>query len=187
MTDETFFGYQDIGEVGFIEWSLAYTFEWIIECYQAIPVERRYEPLAAGDGAGAGRLTPACSILGHIALNEEGLLKGFAQGIAERTCPVPRDACDVFRTVEPDALRRMVPDTEVIVDYWRAVRAETLAFLRTLTAEQLRSRPASSTLAEGDPNRDNPIRELFLMAISHQNCHWGELRATAKLLSLPVR
>jgi hypothetical protein len=51
----------------------------------------------------------------------------------------------------------------------------------------LRQRPEKSTLRDGDGNRDNPIREFFIMAIQHQNCHWGELRAICKILGVPVR
>ena len=43
MGEETFFGYQDIGEKGFIEWSLGYTMDPIIECFLGIPEDRRYE------------------------------------------------------------------------------------------------------------------------------------------------
>ena len=71
MGEETFFGYQDIGEKGFIEWSLGYTMDPIIECFLGIPEERRYERVL-------DKLNAPCCILGHIALNEEDLLKGLA-------------------------------------------------------------------------------------------------------------
>jgi len=44
MTEDTFFGYRDIGEKGFIRWSLDYTMEPIIECFLAIPEDRQQWP-----------------------------------------------------------------------------------------------------------------------------------------------
>ena len=74
-----------------------------------------------------------------------------------------------------------------MVEYWRRVRAETLAYLRSLSPKDLRSRPRESTLPEDDGNRDNPVRELFIMAIKDQNCHWGDLRSICKILDVPTR
>jgi hypothetical protein len=180
MTEEVFFGYRDIGEKGFIGWSLGYTMGPIIECFEAIPEAHRYRrPL--------GKLSAPCFILGHVALNEEALLKGFARGIAERRCPFPPALFDVHRPPDEQQLREAVPDSSRLVDYWRAVREDTLAYLSELTPEALRSRPAASILADGDGNRDNPIREFFIMAIQHQNCHWGELRSICKILDVPFR
>ena len=77
MTEETFFGYRDIGEKGFIKWSLDYTMEPIIECLMAIPEDRRYRTVA-------DKLPAPCRIFGHIALNEESLIGGLAQGIRQQ-------------------------------------------------------------------------------------------------------
>ena len=180
MSEECYFGYQDIGEKGFIEWSLGYTMDPIIECFEAIPEKHRYE-------RALGKLNAPCCILGHIALNEENLLKGFAQGISARRCPFPQELFDVFRQLGEEQLRKGIPDSSKLVEYWRAVREDTLTYLQGLAPEALRSRPAASTLPEKDGNRDNPIREFFIMAIQHQNCHWGELRAICKILDVPMR
>lgn len=180
MAEEVFSAYGDIGEKGFINWSLGYTMDPIIECFEAVPEERRYErPL--------GKLNAPCFILGHIAMNEENLLKGFAQGISQRRCPFPPRLFDVFHPPGEEQLREAIADSSKLVDCWRAVREDTLAYLKGLTPEALRSRPPASTLPENDGNRDNPIREFFLMAIQHQNCHWGELRAICKITGLPMR
>ncbi len=180
MAEETFFGYRDIGEKGFIEWSLGYTMAPIIECFEAIPVEHRYT-------RALDKLNAPCCILGHIALNEEALLKGFAQDTSERRCPFPQRLFDVFSVPSEEQLREGIPDSSKLVDYWRTVREDTLTYLRGLSPEHLRSRAEKSTLSEGDGNRDNPIREFFIMAIQHQNCHWGELRAICRILGVPVR
>ena len=180
MGAEAFFGYQDIGEKGFIEWSLGYTMEPIIECFQAVPEHRRRQRVL-------DKLSAPCCILGHVALNEENLLKGFAQGTTERKCPFPPRLFDVSRPPTEGQLREGIPDSSKLVDYWRAMREETLTYLRNLTPEDLRQRPRKSTLQDGDGNRDNPVREFFIMAIQHQNCHWGELRAICKILGVPMR
>jgi hypothetical protein len=180
MAEETFVGYQDVGEKGFIRWSLGYTMEPIIECFLAIPEDRRYGPVAE-------KLPAPCRILGHIALNEELLIGGFAQGIRKRRCPFAQRLFDVRRSPTEEELREGVPDSEQLVAYWRDVRLDTLRYLDSLSADDLRHRPAQSILSDGEPNRDNPIRELFLMAIQHQNCHWGELRAIGKILGAKMR
>jgi hypothetical protein len=180
MSGETFFGYEDIGEKGFIRWSLAYTMEPIIECFLAIPETQRYQMVD-------GKLPPPCSILGHIARNEEFLIRGAAQGNGEFRCPFPARLFDTVDTPAEAELRAGIPDSERLVDYWRDVRADTLAYLDGLDPELLRQRPGKSVLPEGSGNRDNPLREFFLMVIQHQNCHWGELRAICKLLGAPMR
>ena len=180
MAEEALSGHQDTGEKDFIEWSLGYTMDPIIECFEAVPEKRRCErPL--------GKLNAPDFILGHIALNEENLLKGFAQGISQRRCPCSPRLLDVFHPPAEEQLREAIPDSSKLVDYWRAVREDTLAYLKGLTLEALRSRPAASTLPDGAGNRDTPIREVFILAIQHQNCHWGELRAICKIMDAPMR
>ena len=123
MGADGFFGYQDTGEKGFIEWSLGYTMDPIIECFQAVPeAQRRVRVL--------DKLSAPCCILGHIALNEENLLKGFAQGITEQKCPFPPELFDVFRPPGEEQLREAIPDSSKLVDYWRAVREDTVTYLR---------------------------------------------------------
>ena len=179
MGETAFFGYQEIGEKGFIRWSLEYTMEPIIECFLAIPPSARYvRPL--------GKLNAPCCVLGHIALNEERLLKGFAQGITDVRCPFPQNLFDLSQPPAEEQVRDHIPDSSTLVAYWREVRTATLAYLDSLTAEGLRRRAERSILREGENNRDNPIREFFIMAIQHQNCHWGYLRAICGLLDAKV-
>ena len=180
MTESTVFGYRDIGEKGFIRWSLDYTMDPIIECFLAIPEDRRY-------GTVLDKLPAPCRILGHIALNEEMLIGGFAQGICRRRCPFPQRLFDVQRTPTEEQLREGVPDSKRLVAYWRAVREDTFRYLDSLSADDLRHRPTESILPKGSGNRDNPIREFFLMATQNQNCHWGELRAICKILGAEMR
>ena len=180
VSEEPFFGYQDIGEKGFIRWSLEYSMEPIIECYLAIPPDLRY-------GRPMERLSAPCRILGHIARNEESLLRGCAQGIAESAFAGSRAVFNLSQAMTEQQLREQIPDTSIGVDYWRQVRKQTLEFLDGLTGEDLRKRPVRSTLRQGDGNRDNPLREFFLMAIQHQNLHWGGLRVICRLLGVAVR
>ena len=180
MAEETFFGYKDISEKGFIEWSLGYTMDPIIECFLAIPGEQRYKRVL-------DKLSAPCRILGHIALNEETLLKGFARGIRKLRCPFPARLFDIWQAPTDDELRKAIPDSEKLVTYWRDVRTDTHEYLEALTADDLRRRPEKSVLPESDGNRNNPIREFFIMAIQHQNCHWGELRAICKILDVETR
>ena len=180
MTEETFFGYEDIGEKGFIKWSLDYTIDPIIECLLAIPEDQRYRTVV-------DKLPAPCRILGHIALNEESLIGGFARGIRERRCPFPERLFDVFQSPTEEELREGIPDSEQLVAYWRDVREDTLRYLDSLSTDDLRRRPANSILPEQDGNRNNPVREFFIMAIQHQNCHWGELRAICKILGAEIR
>jgi hypothetical protein len=175
MSQETFFGYQDIGEKGFIKWCLSYTMDWVIDCFLSIPEPRIYTRLF-------GELNAPCWIFGHIALNEEGLIKGFAQGIREHACPYPTRLFAGWKVpTEVDFYEAHVR-SEVLVDYWRAVRVDTLAYLDALPAGDLAKVPVQSILPDDDGNRHNPIREFFIMAIQHQNYHWGQLQTIAKLL-----
>ena len=180
MTDETFSGYEDIGEKGFIKWSLDYTMDPIIEGFLAVPDAQRYKAVL-------DKLPAPCRILGHIALSEEGLIQGFAQGVRERRCPFPQHLFSVFQAAGERELRDGIPDSEQLVAYWRDVREDTHRYLDSLAPEVLRQRPDESTLPDGDGNRNNPVREFFIMAIQHQNCHWGELRAVCKLLGVDMR
>ena len=180
MTEEKFFGYQDIGEKGLIKWLLDYTMEPIIECFLAIPEDQRYRAVL-------DKLPAPCRVLGHIALNEELLIGGFVQGVPERRCPFPGRLFDIFQTPTEEQLKEGIPDSEQVVGYWREVREDTVRYLDGMPTDDLRRRPAESILPEGGGNRDNPIREFFIMAIQHQNCHWGELRAICKILGAEIR
>lgn len=180
MSEESFFGYKDIGEKGFIEWSLQYTFDPIVECFEVIPEKQRYERMHE-------KLNAPCHILGHIALNEEDVIKGVAHGISERRCPFPRHLFDPRKPPSGVELREGISDSSQLVEYWRAVRKGTLEYLRALDSADLSKPARKSTLPEGAANRDNPIREFFIMTIQNQNCHWGELRAICKMLDLPMQ
>lgn len=180
MSEEAFFGCQDISEKGFIRWSLDYTMGPIIECFLAIPQDQRYRSVL-------GKLPAPCRIVGHVAMNEESLIQGFAQGLRNRRCPFPRRLFDVFQSPSEEEIREAIPDPGQLVAYWRAVREDTHRYLDCLTPEVLRHRPEESTLPEEDGNRGNPVREFFIMAIQHQNCHWGELRAICKLIGAEMR
>jgi hypothetical protein len=175
MTQETFFGYQDIGERGFIKWCLDYTMDRVIECFMSIPESQIYtRPF--------GEVNAPCWIFGHIALNEEGLIKGCAQGIRERICPYPSRLFDGWKVPSETDFYAADVRSQRLVDYWRAVRADTFAYLDMLTDGDLAKIPVQTTIPDGSANRNNPIREFFIMAIQHQNYHWGQLQTIAKLI-----
>ena len=175
MSLETFFGYQDIGERGFIKWCLDYTMDRVIDCFVSIPEPQIYVRLF-------GELNAPCWIFVHIARNEEGLVKGFAQGIHDHICPYPTRLFDGWVTPTEAELREADVRPQVLVDYWRTVRADTLHYLDTLSDADLAKVATRSTLPDDDGNRHNPIREFFIMAIQHQNYHWGQLQTIAKLI-----
>ena len=73
---------------------------------------------------------------------------------------------------------------QALIDYWRGVRAKTVAYLDRITDADLKEVPGDEfLLGEKDPNRQNPRREWFVMTIQHQHYHWGELSAVGKLLA----
>jgi hypothetical protein len=174
MSEETFFGYQDIGEKGFIKWSLDYSLDRMIDCFLSIPEPQIYVRLF-------DELNAPCWILGHVALNEEGLIKGFAQGIRERICPYPTRLFDGWAVPTEAEFHEAHVSPQGLADYWRAVRTETIRYLEDLSEDGLKRPPVRSILRDDEDNRHNPIRAFFIMAIQHQNVHWGQLQMIAKL------
>jgi uncharacterized damage-inducible protein DinB len=179
MPQETFFGYQDIGEKGFIKWCLNYTMDAVIDCFLSIPASHSFTRLF-------GELNAPAWIFGHIALNEEGLIRGFAQGIRERMCPYPARLFDGWAVPTEEEFHEAEVRPEALAEYWRAVRAETLDYVDALSEADLAKEPVRSILPHDDANRHNPIREFFVMAIQHQNYHWGQLQTIAKLIETGV-
>jgi hypothetical protein len=170
---ETPSGYQDIAEKGFIKWCLDYGFEPIIRCFLSIPEARLYSRM--------GELNPAIWIFGHIAVNEEKLMRRFARDIRELTCPYPCTMFEGSATTSEQQLREIEISREELVEYWRKVRADTHAFLESLTGHQLAAPAEKSTVPADAPNRGNPIREFFIMAIQNQYIHYGHLDAISRL------
>ena len=51
-----------------------------------------------------------------------------------------------------------------------------------ITDEDLKEVPKNTLLPDNDPNRENPIREWFVMTIKHQNMAWGEIHMIRRIL-----
>jgi hypothetical protein len=167
------FMYRDVTERDLLKWALDYRTEPVIRTFEAIPEEHTWVRPRRNIN------TPAF-IFGHIAVTERSHIGRFVQGIddiPERFRP--------FRAWKPDdvAIHAAVESKQVLIDYWREVRAMTHEYLARITDADLKEVPEKSLLPDDDPNRGNPIREWFIMTIEHQNQHWGQLEIIAKLVA----
>jgi uncharacterized damage-inducible protein DinB len=165
--------YTDMSERDLIKWTLDYTMPWIIDTFEAISDERIcIRPREHINSAGW--------IFGHIAVKERIHIAGFAQGFND----IPGEF-HMFHGFPPppteEQLREVIKSKETLIDYWRKVRQQTHEYLDRLSDADLKKVPEKSVIRDGEPNRDNPIREFFVMTIQHQNCHWGQLQIIQKL------
>lgn len=162
------------GERFFIGWALDYSMDWTIRVFQAIPETDTWVRPAPGIVA------PGWTF-GHIAVTERVHIGRFCQGIddipANYNIFYPRDPQEITET----QLRKAVSSKDELVAYWREVRGKTLRYLESLSDEDLKLVPEKSLHPPG-PNRDNPVREWFLMTIQHQNHNWGRLCVVQKLV-----
>ena len=165
--------YTDMSERDLMKWMLDYTTPWIIETFQGIADDRIcVRPSENINSAGW--------IFGHIAVKERIHIAGLAQGIND----IPKEFY-MFHGFPPppteEQLREVIRSREILIDYWREVRQRTYEYLAELSDADLKKVPEKSVIADGEPNRDNPIREYFVMTIQHQNCHWGQLQIIQNL------
>jgi uncharacterized damage-inducible protein DinB len=165
--------YTDMGERALLAWQLDYTMSWVIGAFEAIPEDALCRRPRANINAPGW-------IFGHIAVTERLHVGGFLEAVHD----IP-DGFDVFRAPHPaeQDIRRAIDSADALIDYWRAVRRKTRAYLDRITDADLKQVPARSLLRDDDPNRQNPIREWFVMTIKHQNQHWGQLEIIARLLA----
>jgi uncharacterized damage-inducible protein DinB len=167
--DEIPFKCQDIGERGFIRYTLDCTKGRIVQCFEAIPDTALYCQPHQG-------LNSAAWIFGHIATTERAHLGGFAQGIWD----IPKrygilDSCASIPTEQE--LMDSIGSKASIISYWDSVREQTHEYLDALSDEEMKSLPGHM----GEPFNNSPVREFFAMTIHHQNYHFGQLYQIAQM------
>ena len=171
MNDRPFM-YTDMSERDLLGWNLNYTMERVIAAFEVIPQDRlcvRPRP----------NISAPAWIFGHIVVTERFHVGWVLEGVDD----VPEPFW-VFRDMDPDdeKLRQAVESRQALIDYWREVRGKTESYLARITDADLKEVPTDSLLPDGDPNRQNPIREWFVMTIQHQNVHMGQLEIIAQLI-----
>ena len=173
------FMYTDMTERDVYRWQLDYTMPMIIKDFEAIPDDKLgWRPAAKTRSAG--------QIFGHIIATERGHVRGFVQGI-----PDSGKGEDLFHSLtfcdptEHEVLKA-IPSKGQLIATWREVRRQTHEYLDSITDKDLKEVPKKTLLPDNDPNRQNPIREWFVMTIKHQNMAWGEIHMIRRILeSLP--
>lgn len=161
------FMYTDMSERDFIRWNLGYSMPRVLATWDAIPEEqicKQPKPYLAA---------PAF-VFGNIAVKERIHHAGFAGGIND--IPEKYGIFHGFKMPTQDELEAAVDSKQELVDYWKDVRKKTLALLAGMSDSDLKRVPEKSVISDGQPNRDNPIREVYVMSIMNQNARWGELR-----------
>ncbi|MEE8397745.1 MAG: DinB family protein [Desulfobacterales bacterium] len=133
---------------------------------------------------GHPRTRSAGQIFGHIIARERAHVRSFVQGIND---DIPESFKVVFHSLtfsDPteDEVLRAVGSKEHLIAYWRKVRGQTHEYLDSIDDGDLKGVPRKTLLPDNDPNRDNPIREWFVMTIKHQNMAWGEIHMIRRIL-----
>jgi hypothetical protein len=174
MNDQPGFMYTDLGERGLILWGLDYSMKWIIDIFRVIPDER----LATQPAKGVP--SPGWTF-GHIAVAERAHIGRVLQHVDD----IPSQYNVFYGHQYPVAateeqVRAAIRSKDDLISYWREVRGKTASYLASITDQDLKKIPDPRP-PEGDPNRDNAIREWLLMTLQHQNHNWGRL-ATVKAL-----
>jgi len=174
--DEKPFVYTDMSERDVYRWQLDYTMPMIVKDFRAIPEDRlSWRP--------AKKTRSAAQIFGHIIVTERCHVGWFLQGIND----IPEKYNSVFGSlthcnpIEEEVLKAL-GTREGLIAYWQEVRKQTHAYLNSIMDEDLKKVPRKTLLPDNDPNRQNPIREWFVMTISHQNMAWGEIHMIRRIL-----
>jgi len=167
--------YTDMCERDVYRWQLDYTMPVIIRDFSAIPQDRlTWRP--------AAMTRCAAHIFGHMAVKERVHIGGFLAGVRD----IP-DKYSVFHSLTHcDPTEKQVLDAmgsrKELIAYWNQVRAQTHAYLDSITDAILKEVPQKTILPRGDPNRENPAREWFVMTIKHQNMAGGEIHMIRRIL-----
>ena len=168
--------YTDMSERDLLKWQLDYTLPMIIKDFKAIPDNKLgWRP--------AKKTRSAAQIFGHIVITERCHVGCFLQGIND----IPEKYNRVFGSLtcgDPteEEVSKAIGSREELVAYWQEVRKQTHAYLDRITDEDLKEIPKKTLLSDNDPNRQNPIREWFVMTIKHQNMAWGEIHMIRRIL-----
>ena len=160
---------QDIGECGFIRYALDGGKGAIVHCFEALPDDVLYRQSHP-------KLVAPVWLFGHIVVKERDHVGGFAQGIWDS--PAKYGILRGYTTIpSEDDLRECIPSRAEIIAYWDSVRDNTLAYLDSLSDEDLKTVPGHM----GEPFDKSPIREFFAMTVHQQNYHWGQLYQIAEM------
>lgn len=173
MPEEKPFMYADMSERDFIEWNLDYSMRRVLATWDAIPEEHiclQPKPYLA---------SPAF-VFGNIAVKERFHHAGIAAGVND--IPKKYSIFHGFSMPTRADLEMAVESKQALVDYWKEVREKTLQLLHEMSDADLKEIPAKSVIPDGVPNRDNPIREAYVMSIMNQNARWGELRVLQSVI-----
>lgn len=171
--DQAYFMYGPMDEAAFIRYVLDYTMERAIETFRRIPEDGLCgRPQAA--------LNPPAWIFGHIAVTERKHVGYFLEGVDD--IPARYHLFHTGARWAEDEVRKAFDTKDELIGYWREVREKTVRYLQSIRDEDLRRPPESEFIDQAGPNRENPMREWFVMTIQHQNYHWGQLAAIEALL-----
>ena len=165
--------YTDMSERDFIRWNLEYSMRRVLATWDAIPEEHICE-------APKPYLAAPAFVFGNIAVKERIHHAGFAGGTND--IPEKYRLFHGFQMPTRAELEAAVDSKQALVDYWEEVREKTLQLLAGMSDCDLKNVPEKSVIPDGQPNRDNPIREAYVMSIMNQNARWGELRVLQSVI-----
>ena len=162
--------YTEMSEVEFIRWSLDYQFPQLVDAIQSIDQEWLFRTPVEG-------MNPPGHIFCHVWDNEAFLVQALVRGRSHQ------GKLKGLSRPNENALRAALGSVEEMAAYAKEVRGGTMEALDELTDDMLKREPKDSAVSEDDPNRHNPIREAFVMAIQHQSYHLGQLRLVERVLA----
>lgn len=170
---------KEMSERGIILSCLDYRMPLAVGTFKAIPEDKVAERPAKGVDAPGW-------VFGHIAVTERVHVGMYIQGVDDvparyKLFYVQARGCD--QGVTEAELRNAIESKDALISYWEEVRRKTTEYLNSITDADLRVVPGKSLLPPNDPNRENPVREWFIMTICHQYSNWGRLEVIEKLIS----
>jgi hypothetical protein len=169
------FMYSDMTERQLLKWQLDYTMPMILQDFRAIPKDKlAWRPARKTRSAG--------QIFGHMVVIERTHVGMFLQGVND--IPAQYRVFGSLTHCDPTEAEVLeaIGSREQLIAYWQEVRTKTHRYLDGIADEDLKQVPVTTLLPENDPNRQNPIREWFVMTIKHQNMAWGEIHMIRRLL-----
>jgi len=173
MADKTPYMYTDMSERDFIKWNLDYSMQRVLATWDVIPEEhicKQPKPY----------LNAPAFVFGNIIVKERIHHAGFAGGIND--IPEKYFLFHGFKKPTQAELEAAFETKQELVDYWKVVRQETIKLLDNMSDTDLKNVPEKSVIGDGEPNRDNPIREAYVMSIMNQNDRLGELRVLQTII-----
>jgi len=145
------------------------------EMTMGLIMDLKDEPLAQPTVNGGNH---ALWILGHIACSESSLLHGMIQG--KETCPLEHLKENFAFKTQPTTDASVYPSFDSLLKDYEAARAETLAYLDTLSDADL-DQPAPGCPEEWK-DFFGTVGQCFSMISMHPTMHYGQLADTRKAL-----